>query len=83
MQRSKPATGSVLAGARSVSGRSFSRPEKKTLNARGIMADQAVHHLEERKKEARQERKMFAWCAVVFLLLAASTYVMKSLVAGH
>lgn len=47
------------------------------------MADQSIHHESERKKEMRQERRMYIWCLLVFLLLAASTYVMKSMVAGR
>lgn len=81
VRESSPIKGTVV-GTKSISGRSISRGEKKSLNS-GVMADQAIHHGEEKKKELRRERMMFFWCAVVFLLLAASTYVMKSLVAGR
>jgi hypothetical protein len=83
LSRDKPIGISAVSGSRALSGRSLSRPEKKRLNSRGVMADQSIHHESERKKEMRQERRMYIWCLLVFLLLAASTYVMKSMVAGR
>ena len=63
--------------------RSFSRPEKtSSLRGRGVMPDQAIHHEFEMKKEKSRDTKMMIWFVVVFLFLAAATYVMKSLVAG-
>lgn len=83
LSRDKPIGVGTVTGSRALSGRSLTRPEKKRLNARGVMADQSIHHENERKKELLQERRMLIWCLLVFLLLAASTYVMKSLVAGR
>lgn len=69
--------------AKMLTGRSMSRaePTTRSLN-RGIMADQAIHHGHEMKKERRKDGRMMLWFLIVILLLAAATYWMKSLVAG-
>lgn len=69
--------------AKLLTGRSLSRaePTTRSLN-RGIMADQAINHGQEMKKERRNDGRMMLWFLVVILLLAAATYWMKSLVAG-
>lgn len=60
---------------------SRAEPTTRSLN-RGIMADQAIHHGHEMKKERRKDGRMMLWFLIVILLLAAATYWMKSLVAG-
>jgi len=69
--------------AKLLTGRSMSRaePTTRSLN-RGIMADQAINHGQEMKKERRNDGRMVLWFLFVILLLAAATYWMKSLVAG-
>lgn len=69
--------------AKMLIGRSFSRPEPSTRSMnRGILADQAIHHEHEMKKEARKDSRMMLWFVIVIALLAAATFWMKSLVAG-
>lgn len=71
----------VLLGRSFTMGSSAPRSLNRGIN-RGIMADQAVHHGHELKKETHQERKMILWFVLVILFLAAATYVMKSYVVG-
>jgi hypothetical protein len=71
------------ADAPSLMGKSFTVASQtpRSLN-RGIMADQAVNHGHEVKKELRQERKMALWIILVILFLAAAIYLMNSYVIG-
>lgn len=63
LMRDKPMRAGTVTCFRVLSGRSLSRPEK--LNARGVMADQSIHHGDERKKELRQQRRMMIWHQLV------------------
>lgn len=68
---------------RGLTGKSIAQvaQQPRSLN-RGIIADNAIHRGNEDKKEGRQVLKMLFWFVLVFLLLIAASYLIKSFAFG-
>lgn len=76
-------TASFATDARGLTGKSIAQvsPQSRSLN-RGVIADNAIHRGNEDKKEGRQVLKMLFWFTLVFLVLLAASYLIKSFAFG-